>query len=34
VNPPLAAGALTPYFKTGAIALNQNQTSSEFSRGT
>lgn len=26
VNPPLAAGLLTPYFNTGAIALNQNQT--------
>jgi len=26
VNPPLASGVLTPYFNTGAIALNQNQT--------
>jgi hypothetical protein len=26
VNPPLAAGVLTPFFNTGAIALNQNQT--------
>jgi hypothetical protein len=26
VNPPLASGALTPYFNTGAIALAQNQT--------
>jgi len=26
VNPPLASGELTPYFNTGAIALNQNQT--------
>ncbi len=26
VNPPLASGALTPYFNTGAIALNQNQS--------
>jgi hypothetical protein len=26
VNPPLPSGALTPYFSTGAIALNQNQT--------
>ena len=25
VNPPLASGELTPYFNTGAIALNQNQ---------
>ena len=25
VNPPLASGTLTPYFNTGAIALNQNQ---------
>jgi hypothetical protein len=26
VNPTLASGTLTPYFNTGAIALNQNQT--------
>jgi hypothetical protein len=26
VNPPLPGGALTPYFNTGAIELNQNQT--------
>ena len=26
VNPPLASGMLAPYFNTGAIALNQNQT--------
>jgi hypothetical protein len=25
VNPPLASGELTPYFNTGAVALNQNQ---------
>jgi hypothetical protein len=26
VNPPLPSGAVTPYFNTGAITLNQNQT--------
>ena len=26
VNPPLPSGTLTPYFNTGAIALNQDQT--------